>query len=130
MDWLMAQVRHGQDGLDDPRATPLRLSDLEHQPPTLIVTAGFDPLRDEGWAFAEALYRAGVPVEYRCRWDMFHGFVTLSRAFPQADDVGRRVAGFAADCTTTPTAATVRGATEPAADPPASDRIATLVHAS
>jgi len=38
------------------------------------VTAGFDPLRDDGAGYAEALGSAGVPVEYRCYDDMVHGF--------------------------------------------------------
>ncbi|MGB6059631.1 MAG: alpha/beta hydrolase fold domain-containing protein, partial [Microthrixaceae bacterium] len=40
----------------------------------LVITAGFDPLRDEGRRYSERLAAAGVPVRYRCYDDMVHGF--------------------------------------------------------
>jgi acetyl esterase len=59
---------------EDVRASPVLSGDLEGLAPAVIVTAGFDPLRDEGAAYAGALAGAGVPVEYRCYDDMVHGF--------------------------------------------------------
>ena len=55
-------------------ASPCEATDLSDQPPALVVTAGFDPLRDEGKAYADALAGAGVPVTYRCYDDQVHGF--------------------------------------------------------
>ncbi len=56
------------------RASPLLAEDTRGVAPALVVTAGFDPLRDEGAAFARALEAADVDVEYRCYDDMVHGF--------------------------------------------------------
>ena len=58
----------------DPRVSPLRAADLSRLPPTVIHTAEFDPLRDEGRAYAERLEAAGVSTIYRCHPGMIHLF--------------------------------------------------------
>jgi acetyl esterase len=63
--------------LESPRAAPLRAPDHTGAPPALVVTAGFDPLRDDGAKYAEALRAAGVDVEYRCYDDQIHGFMGM-----------------------------------------------------
>ena len=56
------------------RVSPILADDLEGLAPAVVVTAGFDPLRDEGNGYAAALADAGVGVDHRCYDDMVHGF--------------------------------------------------------
>lgn len=83
----------GQSYAPDPsdrRASPL-LHDLSGLPPAVIVTAGLDPIRDQGRAYAAALAMAGVPVTYREAAGTIHGFLQLRRAIPSS---GEDVAWF------------------------------------
>jgi acetyl esterase len=81
--WYTEQYLSGDADRTDLRASPLRAADLAGQPPTLIVTAGFDPLRDEGLAYADKLRAAGVDVVYREYPGQIHAFVSLTKAIPQ-----------------------------------------------
>ena len=68
----------------DPRLSPLCAADLSGLPPTYLVTAGFDPLRDEGEAFSARLAEAGVPVTMRRQEGLVHGFANMFNASPTA----------------------------------------------
>mgnify|MGYP000600779125 CR=1 FL=1 len=72
-----------------PRAYPLA-QDHAGMPPTLIVTASLDPLRDQGRAYAGELIKAGVPVTYREAVGNIHGFINIRKGIPssQADVAG------------------------------------------
>lgn len=74
MHWFREQYVPDSSRWRETRVSPLHAADLTGLPPALVVTAGFDPLRDEGDAYAEALRRAGTPVRH-LRYDgMIHGF--------------------------------------------------------
>lgn len=83
LGWFMEHYLGGADP-HDPRVSPLRHPDLRGLPPAVVVTAGFDPLCDEGRAYADALAAAGVPVCYRCAEGLVHGFVQMTGAVPAA----------------------------------------------
>jgi acetyl esterase/lipase len=68
----------------DPWISPLRARDVSGAPHTIVHTAEFDPLRDEGHAYAERLRRAGVEVKYTCHLGMIHLFYGLASVIPYA----------------------------------------------
>ncbi|MEC3975060.1 alpha/beta hydrolase [Amycolatopsis sp. H20-H5] len=86
MDWFENHyVPRGTD-LTDPRLSPLH-GEVSGLPPAYIATAGFDPLRDEGEAYAEKLRAAGVPVALSRQPDLIHGyinFIGVGRRFTEA----------------------------------------------
>ncbi len=61
----------------DFRASPIKASNFSNLAPAFVLTAGFDPLVDEGYAYAEKLKAAGIQVEYKCYPDMIHGFARM-----------------------------------------------------
>ena len=81
----------------DPKASPLR-GDLANLPPALIVTAEFDPLRDEGRAYADALAAAGVPVQQLEARGHIHTTLTMVDVIPSSADLraqmGAALKGF------------------------------------
>jgi acetyl esterase len=78
--------------IDDPahyedwRASPLLHPDLSGLPPTLVLTAGYDPLRDEGLEYAQRLTEAGNRCTYVCFDRQIHGFVPMGKVLDEAND--------------------------------------------
>ena len=68
----------------DPRLSPLRYKDFAGLPPAAVHTAGFDPLQDEGIAYADRLGAAGVPVAKRHYAGLIHGYFNMGGAVPAA----------------------------------------------
>jgi acetyl esterase len=90
-----AQALYLGPGTDpaNPEVSPLLANDLTGLPPAIVVTAGFDPLRDEGEAFAERLADAGVPVTERHYPAYVHGFLNhLVTCAPAVQEIGRTLA--------------------------------------
>lgn len=81
---------------DDPAASPLRAADLGGLPPTLLVTAGHDPLRDDGLALRDRLDAEGTPVEHLHREDLMHGFLPLVNLLAPARETVAAIAAFVA----------------------------------
>lgn len=77
MDWFTSHALEKPDDLEDPRLNPLREPDLSGLPPAHVATAGFDPLCDEGKAYADRLAEAGVSVSYRCYESLSHSFLAM-----------------------------------------------------
>ena len=67
------------------RASPLLHTDLSNLPPALVLTAGFDPLRDEGLEYAARLTEAGNRASYVCFERQIHGFITMGRVLDEAN---------------------------------------------
>jgi acetyl esterase len=84
MRWFWGHYLGGADPHDEPLAAVLRHSDLSGLPPATVITAEFDPLRDEGMAYAEALVAAGVPVDAAIAPGMVHGFFSMFEPVPDA----------------------------------------------
>ncbi|KUH98992.1 alpha/beta hydrolase [Mycobacterium sp. IS-3022] len=89
LGWFRDRYLSGGIAADDPRVSPLLADDLSGLPPALVVTAGFDPLRDEGRQYAEAMRAAGVPVDHREFGSLVHGFANF---FPFGGDSTTAVA--------------------------------------
>jgi acetyl esterase len=84
MRWFWGNYLGGELTSDDPRAVPMAASSFADLPATLVVTAGHDPLKDDGAAYGSALQAAGVGVEHFEAATLPHGFAMMLGAVPAA----------------------------------------------
>ncbi|BCX69442.1 alpha/beta hydrolase [Pseudomonas izuensis] len=94
MYWFWQQYLQDTGQGDDPLASPLRANSMAGLPPTTLITAEFDPLRDEGEAFARCLLQAGVSVRLQRCEGMIHGFISMA---PFVEGAALALADAAAD---------------------------------
>jgi acetyl esterase len=94
MRWFWQQYLGDDGDPDDGYASVLRHADLTDLPPTLVITAEYDPLRDEGEAFGEHLAAAGTQVKVRRFDGMVHGFLGMDALLPEADEAMDEIAAF------------------------------------
>tara|TARA_B100002049_G_scaffold219325_1_gene186995 strand:- start:30 stop:974 length:945 start_codon:yes stop_codon:yes gene_type:complete len=96
LDWFMAHYFSGEPAdPDDPYASPLQAKDLSGLPPALVVSAGYDPLRDEDIAYHEKLLAHGTESEHLHYPGMIHGFINMPGVLDVAreclDECGHRL---------------------------------------
>lgn len=95
MAWFMGHYLNPEDAPADPRLSPAREPDLTGLAPAVVATAGFDPLRDQGEAYARALRAAGVDVDYRCYDSLTHAFTSFTGVVPAAAAACAEIADLA-----------------------------------
>jgi acetyl esterase len=91
MLWFWKQYVSSPDQMRDPYTSPILAASLKDLPPAFILTAEYDPLRDEGEAYAEALRAAGVAVQVHRYDGMMHAFVRRVQLFEMARDAVQRI---------------------------------------
>ncbi len=93
MPFYVASYTRDETDFDNPLCSPLRATDFSDQPPATVMVCGFDPLRDEGVAYAGKLEAAGVPVELVEYEDMVHGFLLLRGVVREEADAALAACG-------------------------------------
>ena len=94
MEWFMAHYMAADTDPTDLRLSPIKAESFAGLAPAVIATAGFDPLVDQGGAYAKVLREAGISVTYRCYDSLAHGFTAFTGALPAADAACREIAAL------------------------------------
>jgi acetyl esterase len=92
--WFRDHYLNSASDIENWRASPARAKTLAGLPPSYVLTAGADPLRDEGEAYANRLRDAGVAVTYRTFPGQFHGFFTMGKLLDQADVAAQEIGAW------------------------------------
>jgi acetyl esterase len=92
--WFSNHYLNGAADIHDWRASPARAKTLVGLPPAYVLTAGADPLRDEGDEYARRLKQAGVAVTHRTFPGQFHGFFTMGKLLQQANVAASEIAAW------------------------------------
>jgi len=96
MDWFVATYAGGAEVTQDPRFSPALASSHEGLAPALVITAEYDPLRDDGERYAAALHAAGVPTELVRFHGQVHGFANQVGVMDDADNAVQAMTAFVA----------------------------------
>jgi acetyl esterase len=94
MKWFWDKYLESETDGTNPQAAPVLATDLTGLPPALVIVSGYDPLRDEGIAYAERLQEAGVEVKLSVYGDMIHGFISYLGILKQAKTAIDEIAGW------------------------------------
>jgi acetyl esterase len=94
IEWFCNHYLNGPGDIDNWKASPARAKTLAGLPPAYILTAGADPLRDEGDEYAKRLKEAGVAVTYKHFPGQFHGFFTMGKLLQQANVAASDIANW------------------------------------
>ena len=92
--WFRDHYLNGVADTHDWRASPARAATFAGLPPAYVLTAGADPLRDEGAEYAARLRQAGVPVTTKHFPGQFHGFFTMGKLLPQANVAAEEIGAW------------------------------------
>ena len=95
MAWSMKHYLPAGTDFNDPRIQPLKYDQLAALPPTFLMTAGFDPRRDDNLLYAQRLAEAGVAIEFRCVDSTVHGFLFMLGGIAVARDAVSQSAQYA-----------------------------------
>jgi acetyl esterase len=102
MVWFWDHYAPAVEDRDDPLASPLRAADLSGLPPALVIIAEYDPLRDDGLAYAKRVSEAGVPVTISRYDDVTHGFFTMVNFLERGDEAVAEAAKAISDAVAAP----------------------------
>lgn len=94
VEWFRMNYLQDLRHKDNPRFSPLLANSFAGLPKACVITAGFDPLRDEGLDYCKRMAAAGVPVTHRRYDGQIHAFINMTRAIPQANQCIRDIANW------------------------------------